>query len=94
MFFRNIFVRNYNIDFESPKVVVCSQCLQFSEKKLKTIDLQEKVKVMTGQRVYKLRSKAFDDLLRDANRRIAILITKKMYRCRRFQIRPVTLVCR
>ena len=72
-FFRNIFVRKYNIGFGSPKVDVCSKCLQFSEKIKKITDPQEKKKALTEQRIHKLRSKAFYDLLRDANPRIAIL---------------------
>nr|XP_022910375.1 uncharacterized protein LOC111421447 [Onthophagus taurus] len=42
-FFRNIFVRQYNIGFGSPKVDVCSKCLQFSEKLRKITDPQEKI---------------------------------------------------
>lgn len=64
-FFRNIFVRQYNIGFGSPKVDVCSKCLQFSEKLRKITDPQEKITAMTEQRVRKLRSNAFYDLLRE-----------------------------
>ncbi|XP_050315526.1 uncharacterized protein LOC126750070 [Anthonomus grandis grandis] len=40
-FFRHIFVRKYNIGFESPKVDVWSKCLQFSEKIKKITDPHE-----------------------------------------------------
>nr|CAH7719251.1 unnamed protein product [Callosobruchus chinensis] len=70
-FFRNIFVRQYNIGFGSPKVDICSTCLRFSEKMKRIIDQQEKIRVMTQQRVHKLRSKAFYDLLREDNPKIA-----------------------
>nr|CAH7744237.1 unnamed protein product [Callosobruchus chinensis] len=70
-FFRNIFVREYNIGFGSPKIDVCSKCLQFSEKIKKISNQHERIRVMTEQRIHKLRSNAFYDLLREDNPKIA-----------------------
>lgn len=65
-------MKKYNIGFRSPKVDVCSQCLQFSKKIKKFTDPQEKIKIMTEQRMHKLRSKTFYCLLRENNPKIAI----------------------
>lgn len=72
-FFRSIFVRKYNIGFGSPKVDVCSKCLQFSEKIKQASTLEEKATIITEQRLHKLRAKAFYKLLQEDDPKVLIL---------------------
>lgn len=64
-FFRNIFVKRFNIGFGSPKQDVCSTCLQLKEKIKVEKNDYEKVKLMTELRIHKLRAKAFFKLLQN-----------------------------
>lgn len=58
-YFRFIFNTKYNLGFGSPRVDVCSVCLQLDERLKHASSEEEKLKLMTEKRIHKLRAKAF-----------------------------------
>lgn len=64
-YFRNIFNTSYNLGFGSPRVDVCSICLQFDERLKRTSTEIEKNTLLTEKRIHKLRAKAFYSLLKE-----------------------------
>lgn len=64
-FFREIFLRCFNIGFGTPATDACSKCIELSEKiKIEKVE-ENKIKLMTEKRVHKLRSNAFFSKLRE-----------------------------
>lgn len=72
-YFRYIFNRCYNLGFGSPRVDVCSTCLQLSEKIKTCRDEEQKNILFTEKRVHKLRSQAFYDLLKENKEHVLII---------------------
>ncbi|RVE45245.1 hypothetical protein evm_010135 [Chilo suppressalis] len=58
-FFRNIFVKKYNIGFKTPRVDVCSKCLEFSVKIKSQQNPALKQMLITEQRIHKLKANSF-----------------------------------
>ncbi|XP_068084852.1 uncharacterized protein [Anabrus simplex] len=58
-YFRSIFNKTYNLGFGSPRVDVCSTCLQLDERLKHAGPGEEKQQIITEKRVHKLRAKAF-----------------------------------
>ncbi|KAJ8706277.1 hypothetical protein PYW08_006831 [Mythimna loreyi] len=58
-YFRNIFNRNYNLGFGSPRTDVCSVCLQFTEKMKTETRVNIRNDLIVMQRIHKLKAKAF-----------------------------------
>lgn len=71
-FFRNVFNRNYNLGFGTPRVDVCSTCLELAEK-LKVCNPEERATLIIEKTVHKLKYEAFYELLRDNDEKILIL---------------------
>lgn len=63
-FFRNIFNTKYNIGFKTPKVDVCSKCMELTGK-IKKAQNGEKVQLMASLRVHKLKAQCFYTFLRE-----------------------------
>lgn len=63
-YFRHIFNTKYNLGFGSPRVDVCSTCLQLDERLKHARSAEEKQELMTEKRVHKLRAKAFYEALK------------------------------
>lgn len=64
-FFRNIFNRNYNLGFGSPRVDVCSKCLELGERVKTVQEEHEKNDLITQKRLHKLKAKAFFQMLQE-----------------------------
>lgn len=64
-YFRNIFNTKYNVGFGTPRVDVCSTCLQLDEKLKACTDPLMKNTLMNDKRIYKLRAKCFYELLKE-----------------------------
>ncbi|XP_072399691.1 uncharacterized protein [Diabrotica undecimpunctata] len=71
-YFRSIFNTKYNHGFGSPRVDVCSTCLQLDERLKHAKQGNEKQELMTEKRVHKLRAKAFFELLKCTDPKILI----------------------
>lgn len=71
-FFRKIFNTNYNLGFGSPRVDVCSKCLELTEK-IKVATDQERPQLMINKRVHKLKAKAFFNLLQEERTGLLIM---------------------
>lgn len=67
-FFRNIFNREYNIGFGSPRTDVCSTCLSLTERIKHENNADKKQDLMVEKRVHKLRAAAFFQHLREERR--------------------------
>ena len=86
-FFRNIFNKNYNIGFNTPRVDVCSKCTELSEKIKKARKQNEQtstVSLMTELRVHKLKSKCFYEYLREKKEFMLTL----SFDCQKNQVLP------
>lgn len=70
-YFRFIFNRLCNLGFGSPRVDVCSKCLELSEK-IKSCKALKSL-LVTEKRVHSLRSKAFYSLLKENKNDLLIL---------------------
>lgn len=66
-YFRNIFVKDYNIGFGTPSTDACSTCIQLKERIKTCTNQQEKQDLITEQRVHKLKARAFYDILKQEN---------------------------
>nr|CAH7760174.1 unnamed protein product [Callosobruchus chinensis] len=64
-FFREIFLRDYNIGFGSPVTDACSKCIELSEIIKAEKDEQKKVMLMMEKRIHTLRSQAFFSYLKE-----------------------------
>lgn len=64
-FFRCVFNNSFNIGFGAPQVDVCSQCLEYKEKIKREKNQDEKARILTEQKIHKLRAKAFFAALRE-----------------------------
>nr|CAH7768429.1 unnamed protein product [Callosobruchus chinensis] len=64
-FFREIFLRDYNIGFGSPVIDACSKCIELSERIKAEKDEQKKVMLMMEKRIHTLRSQAFFSYLKE-----------------------------
>ncbi|KAF2879280.1 hypothetical protein ILUMI_26898 [Ignelater luminosus] len=62
--FRYFFAKKYNTGFDAPKTDLCSTCLQFKDKLKKASDIHTKNQLVIQQRLHKMRSNAFYDLLK------------------------------
>lgn len=72
-YFRMILNTRFNLGFGSPRVDVCSTCLQFNEK-LKSADSEDlKTQLMAEKTVHKRRAKAFFSMFKDGNPNIKII---------------------
>lgn len=58
-FFREIFLRCFNIGFGTPATDACSKCMELSEKIKIEKSQENKMKLMIEKRLHKLRSNAF-----------------------------------
>ncbi|XP_046684501.1 uncharacterized protein LOC124373972 [Homalodisca vitripennis] len=72
-YFRYIFNRKYNLGFGSPRVDVCSTCLELAEKIKSTKSDAERNMLLVEKRVHKLRSQAFYGLLQEDREDLLIL---------------------
>ncbi|CAG9840147.1 unnamed protein product [Diabrotica balteata] len=63
-YFRQIFVHMFNLGFGSPRVDVCSTCLELSEKIKQTTDPRQTASLKATQAIHKKRAKAFFALLK------------------------------
>jgi hypothetical protein len=63
-YFRNIFNTKYNLGFGTPRVDVCSTCLQLEERLKHVGPGVEKQQLITEKRVHKLRAKGFYEALK------------------------------
>lgn len=63
-YFRNIFVKNYNIGFKTPRVDVCSKCLELNERIKSQKNPNVKQMLITEQRIHKLKANMFYYYLR------------------------------
>lgn len=64
-YFRYIFNRKYNLGFGSPRVGVCSTCVELAEKIKSTKSDAERNMLLVQKWVHKLRSQAFYSLLQE-----------------------------
>ncbi|CAG9834657.1 unnamed protein product [Diabrotica balteata] len=64
-FFRNIFNKQYNLGFGTPRVDVCSKCLEIGEKIKTEKEPTEQQNLITQHRVHKLKAKAFFHMLQE-----------------------------
>ncbi|XP_072376750.1 uncharacterized protein [Diabrotica undecimpunctata] len=71
-YFRSIFNTKYNHGFGSPRVDVCSTCLQLDERLKHAKQGNEKQELMTEKRVHKLCAKAFFESLKCTDPKILI----------------------
>ena len=65
-FFRNIFNRNFNIGFGSPRKDVCSTCLSLDEKIKRTLDYERKLKLIEKKKIHTTEANNFFDHLRES----------------------------
>lgn len=72
-YFRYIFNRFYNLRFGSPRVDVCSVCLQLAEQLKSCRDEELKATLITEKRVHKLKSEAFYNHIKDDRQDLLIL---------------------
>lgn len=63
-YFRGYVNSNYNIAFGTPMTDVCSTCIKAKETLKNAITLEEKIQIITEQRVHTLKSRAFYNLLK------------------------------
>lgn len=73
LYFRSVFNKCFNLGFGSPRVDVCSTCLQLGEKLKTTITESEKSTLMAEKTVHKRRAKEFFNMLKEDNPKIKIL---------------------
>lgn len=64
-FFRFFFTRKYNVGFGTPKTDLCSTCLQFKDQLKKTTENTIRDRLLTQQRVHKIRANCFYELLKE-----------------------------
>ena len=83
-FFRNIFVRNFNLSFGSPRTDVCSTCLRLTESMKTENDQTKRQQLRTEKRIHKLRSGAFYTLLRERREGMVTL----SFDCQKNQVLP------
>lgn len=72
LYFRNIFNTCFNLGFGSPRVDVCSTCLQLTEK-IKVANEADKNRLMIEKTVHKKRAKAFFNMLKTEDPLIKII---------------------
>lgn len=72
-YFRTIFNTKYNLGFGSPRVDVCSTCLQYSEKIKRAGEETLKNTLIAECKIHKARAKAFYGLLKDNSDGLLIL---------------------
>lgn len=64
-FFRNIFLNNFNIGFNSPATNACGTCILLKNKLQLEKDPQKRVEIMTQKRVHSLKANAFYELTKE-----------------------------
>lgn len=73
-YFRTIFNTEYNLGFGSPRVDVCSTCLQLDEQIKHTYsNIEDRQKLMVEKRIHKLRAKAFYAALNNTDPNVLML---------------------
>lgn len=72
-YFRYVFNHNFNLGFGSPRVDVCSTCLELTEKIKHETDPRKLSSLQTTQAIHKKRAKAFFSLLREKHSEILTL---------------------
>lgn len=82
-YFRNIFNTNYNIGFKTPRVDVCSKCMELSEK-IKRAQNEEKITLMAALRIHKLKAKCFFTFLREYDQQTLSI----SFDCQKNQVLP------
>lgn len=64
-YFRQIFNKDFNLGFGSPRTDACSKCIELEERIKKEKDQEKKNNLIIEKRVHKLRAKAFFKLLQE-----------------------------
>ena len=72
LYFRNIFNTSFNLGFGTPRVDVCSTCLQLTEK-IKVASEGDKARLMVEKTVHKRCAKAFFEMLKTEDPSIKII---------------------
>lgn len=72
LYFRQIFNTSFNLGFGSPRLDVCSTCLQLTEK-LKSASESDKTRLMAEKTVHKRRAQAFFTMLKAEDPSLKIL---------------------
>ncbi|CAG9792698.1 unnamed protein product [Diatraea saccharalis] len=83
-YFRNIFVKHYNIGFKTPGTDVCSKCLELTEKLKAEKNDAAKVQLMTTLRIHKLKAKMFYTYLREHDKNTFTI----SFDCQKNQVLP------
>lgn len=66
-YFRDIFVRNFNLSFKTPATDACSTCISYLEKIKLATDNKKKEDLKAEYHVHKLKAEAFYSLLKQEN---------------------------